>query len=554
MLVTVLVAVVVASIAMVGVRAVIVSSGEGASRTQLATATALARAALVRTLAQLDRDPLAPYTRVLDDEGARLCPAEDTTVTPGNPWPATCGAEWEYASAGNRTSHVRIELPTPSSTTLVVTAIGKVGRVTTGFRQELRAGGAVRPVVFSGGRADLDTLATGTGDAALPGLVYAAGLMDWRKADTTRSLLVAESGFVTEPSGTSPATVKDRTFATAAGTGTGTPAVASARNYLPTPLTAAQLRASLTDLSRIACPLGAPKNVTSVRSSGVQRSSSLCLWAGREVRNTNGSIVTVPATTAWLVVPNASGTGASATVDVYYAPVEQYAAGAASCGNCDLAALVADQLDPEREDGPLPPHPGFESSWSLLGSFYLPSGGVIATDVDTSVGFCGAGFTGAGCRGWGDQTLGARVTDPFTLVAGTVDRPADVLLTGPLSASAAGRATLAATGRVLVPYWSRPAGAGLSITADLVALSASATVTTLPTSASASSTGGALTVSGTLMGTALKLSVDETIFSSYRFTVPIGAVIGLSPMSPAPDLNWSVITQRRLTAADLADL
>ena len=394
---------------------------------------------------------------------------------------------------------------------------------------------------------------------SLVGMVYAAGELRWSAAGTENSMLVTESGFTPAPAGTAPVHVNDRRFAAPSGNASAVPPVDRARNWVAAPLSAAQLRSSAQSVAALACRTGDPVNVVSTAASNKQRTTSLCLHAGTSVRTTGNVLVTVPLTDQWLVIPNgtaASSELASSTVDVYYATNALYAAGESSCSGCDLMALVADQLDPEREDGPLPAHPGFTSSWTKLGTFNLPSSGVIATDATTSYGFCGDGFTGAGCATWGTATSGARATEAFTLIAGSIDRPANIYLAGSVAASSTHRPTLIATGRIVVPYWSRVPGGNLSVTADLISLAAGNAIAAAPSNAptSESNTGGSLVLHGMFLSASGEIGIPSSSFSAYQLAVPANAVRSASPLSPSPSLSWVLTGSRRMSAADISQL
>lgn len=556
-LVTVLVSVIAASIAIGLVRLVLVSSGESAGRISLDNASDAARTVREQTEATLRENPLSPYTTVLADEADRICGPTGAKVTAGSAWPANCGTTWTYdAVPASRVSWVQLVLPGPGRPALQLMAFGRSGGVTTGFVDTLISGGRSRPSVFSGAALDLATLGSTPSSVSLPGTVYSNGTLSWSGADTSASLLASEDGFAPTPSGAAPGTLASRRFAGPDPDNDAATPISAIRSWQPTPLSGAELRSSATALKTLACTGGTPVAFT---TGSTRRSSSLCLSAGYAVRTSSGSNITAPAASQWLLIPNAtaSGTGmTSETVDVYYVTGETFAAGASNCSGCDLAAAVDDQLDPEREDGPLPPHPGFSSTWTMLGTFDLPASGVIYTDADTSFGHCGGGFRDGTCTTWGSSPQpGARVTESFTLVAGSLDSPANVYLAGPVSAGNGARPTLLATGRIIVPYWSRPAGGSLSVTADLVTLSSSS-ISTLPVTAptSTSNTADGLYISGTLAGSALAVDVSPGIFASYRFSVPAGANLNAAPLSPTPRLTWILDASRRLTAADLAEL
>lgn len=556
-LVTVLVSVIAASIAIGLVRLVLVSSGESASRVNIDNAASAARTVRDQVEAVLRDDPLSPYTTVLTDEADRICSTTGAKVSAGSAWPVTCGSIWTYDPApSTRISWVHIELPTPGNPTMRLYSFGRAGGVTTGYVDTLVNGGRGRPAVFSGSSLDLSTLGSNPSTVTLPGKVYASGTLGWSGADTSASLLITEEGFSPAPSGSSPGTITARRFAGPDAAPQATTPVAGIRSWEPAPLSAAQLRSSATALKNLACTGGTPVSFT---NGSTRRSSGLCLSAGYAVRTASGSTIMAPAVTQWMLIPNGTTAGSgitSQTLDVYYTTGDTYAAGASGCSNCDLLAAVDDQLDPEREDGPLPPHPGFASTWTMLGTFDLPTSGVVFTDADTSFGHCGGGFRDGTCTTWGASTQpGARVTESFTLVAGTLDQPANILLAGPVSAGTGARPTLLSTARVLVPYWSRPAGGALSVTADLVTLSSSP-IGTLPAAATASSsnTATALNITGTISGSSLAVEIPAGLFSSYRFSVPSGAVLNAAPLSPTPRLTWVLDSSRRLTASDLAGL
>ncbi len=545
-----LLAVATATIALVAVRAVLGSAGEDSTRRALENTTRLADASRAQIQAALLLDPDVVFREVLDGEPDRICATGSGTAVPaGSPWPASCGASWTYADVDASASVVvKIAPPSPERPELVVSVAARAGSISAGYVDTYRVGGATRPTVFTGDTLDLADLAAGSGTAQLRGTVYASSSLRFDAGVNTASALLAAEEEITNlaayPQDNGGA-IGARRLAVASPDPAATPLRQPLRALFPVPLARDGLRASASTLAARACPTGAtPVNTTD--ASGANRNSSLCLTAGANVVTTTGASVTAPAATAWLLLPNATAVeGGGSTLDVYY---RTSTAAAPSCTNCDLRTLSAPSLAAGT-------HPGQITAWTKLATTYLPASGYVGTDATTHIGLCGAGFTDTGaCTRWGSGTHdGVRTDADLVVVAGSVQRPRDVYLAGPVTADG-GRLGVVATGDVKIPYWASGSTGDLSLQLDVAVLGRgdSAAIASFPASASASNAAGVVTLRGSVIGSKLGFAVSTGVFAGMQLHTP--SVTRAGSLLPAPDLAWGRMSSKRMGAVELATM
>jgi hypothetical protein len=470
---TVLLSLMAATIGLVVVRQTVLSTRTDTLRSDLDAAYAASvegRADFERSLAA---DPRFYLSRVSAAERARVCafPGGSVTVQPpadatqSVAWPPAghpeCADRWTYATA-DHAGVVREEItpPSPSDVNLHVRLLAAVGNAETGVSADYRMDTAGKFTAYSAGDLHLDDLASGAA-TTLEGALYTGGQMFLpTTADvslTEGTQLFAEDGFVGSPDGS----VRAYTGGDAEN------GLRPIRATLADPQSLEGLRSTARRLQAVGCPGGAPVNFT----SGNQYASSLCLAAGAQVMPAagtgGGSLLTVPKSAAYLLI--FGGPTAPDTVDVYAASSAPNATGDCAI-TCDLPALAAGDVAAGTHPGG---GVGARTVWGAkLGTFRLPTTGVITADADVYLSQCTT-FTTAGgtCPSLnGSPEPGMQVGRSVTVVAGSADAPHDVYLSGPVTAAGNARLGVVATGSVVVPYWSRPAGGSLRVDAALVAL------------------------------------------------------------------------------------
>jgi hypothetical protein len=546
-------AVAVASIAMMVINLVVATSGESTRRFAVEAAARAADGVRESLRAELIADPLAPYSRVLEGELPRVCStgASTSVVNPGSAWPTVCGTVWTY-QPGSQTVGARLTMPSPADPAMTVAVAARVGDISSGYKDRYFIGGRSRPVLYSGTNLNLNELRDASTTASVDGVAYAAGTLSTQgsNVDTANALLATESSFTTAPSGTTAATINGKRFASndpSPGTETA-PVVHDIRTLFPSVLPSSGIRAAATALEQIACPGVEARNVTVASAT---YTTHLCLHAGASLVNISGSAVTAPSAAAYLLLPNRSSSG---TVDVYVRntafDIPGLPCNEADIENeipaCDLSELSTSAIATGS-------HPGALSAWEVLGTFHLPSSGIIATDADTHLGLCGSSFPSGSCQSWTTGSSGVVIDKSVTVVVGTASTARDLYLAGPVTAGT-GRLGAIVTGSVVVPYWARPTGGDVRVELSLsIVGGGGAAIRTIPTSAPnlPGNTGGTFTISGAIGATSLAASASGPVFSGYALQA------GLSPdRSPPlfalPVLNFIRDTTARLTPAELA--
>jgi hypothetical protein len=475
-----------ATLSMLIVRQVIISSRANAYEQVAGDARAAAQEALDDVLSLLAADPTLPIRTVLDGEQPRRCVAalNDAALqaaTPTHPiypagssWPAACGTVWTHPLAEVGALALKVRSPDHRGE-LRIEALVTSGTVQAGRQVTLRTAEAGRYALWTAGDLDLERFVSGP--ASLSGGLYAAGdlLLPVRDEVVFEQVqLMAEKRIV----GSLPELDGVRYYE-ADPDPVARPQVRELRGVVSTVGNAAQLRSAVSLSAEVACR--APAMVRFPASGELPvRSSQLCIRPGAVVpAMTSGASFTVPANArAVLLLPERSGAN---TIDVFTRTVP-WARGSCLVA-CDLYGLAA--LDVAANA-----HPGTLTGWQPLGTVPMPTSGLVGTrNLQTHVGLCGPGFL--------DANTPCGVTAPIrpmTVVAGTLAQPQDLLVAGPV-----GNLGLVATRDLLIAYWSSPAAGSLPIDAHLVALGTVASAPQLRSSQPVNSTGGTLQLSGSLL-------------------------------------------------------
>jgi len=553
LIVTVLMAVAVASIAMMVVNLVVATSGESTRRFAVEAAARAADSAREAVRAELIADPLAPYSRVLSNELPRVCNSSNgaTVVGPGDLWPAVCGTVWSY-QPGSETVGVRITMPSPVDNALTVSVAARVGDVSSGYNDRYFIGGRNRPILYSGGNLNLNELRSSSTAGVIDGIAYSIGTLSTTSSgvNTNNAFLVTESSFTEQPSGITSTTINGKRFAakSPALAAESTPTIHDVRSVFPSTLASSGIRGSATALQTIACPSIAAKNIT---VGAGNYSSHLCLHSGSTLVNISGSTVTVPSAVGYLLLPNRSAAG---SVDVYI-----------RINNFEIPGIPCNEADVENE---IPAcdlselsiagfsngtHPGALSGWDALGSFYIPATGIIATDADTHLGLCGSSFPTGSCQSWSDGSAGVIIDKSVTMIVGTPGTARDLYLSGPVTAGS-GEIGAIVTGSVIVPYWSRPTGGDVNVDISLAIVGGgSGAIRTIPSSAPnlPGNSGGNFTINGSIGAVNLAVSSFAPVYSGYALKVGLPPELA-PPLFTLPSLTFIRDSTRRLTAGELA--
>jgi len=608
---TVLMSVVAATISLVLVRQTVLSARADSVNTAFDDAYRMALSAKTSFEQELAADPLFYTKSVFRYERPRLCTKADpdastpgATVTvpvlpdPGSrtdvPWPADCGQSWTYLGdggtanlasddqasgptvsvsdgGGNTVSWdpaqhpIRMEIVPPSASDplLTVHILASSGSRETGLTATYRRSSATEVTAYSAGDLRMDSLYSPTPDASgtltVSGTLYAGGklYLPTSPADFTGAQLFAEGGFV----GATPDTGRLYTSTVAGGGQSGT--LGDIRSSVPDPLTLDGLRAAYPQLAAAGCPSGTPALRT---MGGVTYSTRLCLRSGTDLLDTAGQQI-VDSTTGTQVgaAPAAylllfAGTRTAPTVKVYTAATAPAQVGDCVL-RCDLSAVS--QADYKAGVFPASPPAAQRSTaagaplWQPLGEFPLPVGGVLVTDADTYIGQCPAsvGQPQTGCP---TSTAQASVT----VVAGSPDNPADVIigssLTGAKAAAGqpAAQLGLVATKSLVVPFYARRPGGDLSVTASTVAygygLPAGQTaVRTVPAKMpeqadEPNNFGGTFTLTGSVA--APSLDTDLPGWGAVQLHADPQAVLTPPPDFPGFSSTWTASTVTRLSS------
>lgn len=449
-------------------RSVVTTQQSAAERNQ-AKAQDLVTQELHAFAADLHADPKFYLSRVLPNERPRICPGAgpadgNLVVFPpastgqNSDWPIRqCGATWRYPDGGvvsygettwdpeSHTVEVEIAPPSAASPLLTVRIAATVAGQFRGVAAQFAPDGTALTGYAAGTLGMRATPGSGT-RVSLSGTWYAGDTMLLAGlSGPTDAKLLAENGFVGPP----PAGATLYTQNPQAGQH-------NIRALLPDRLTAAGLKSTY---GRLSAAAGCSAPTGTLTEAGVTYARSVCLVAGQTLEDATGTSVTVPSgTDAYLLM--FTGTTQEPTVGVYRASGPPPTIG--DClGACDVYELA--RADFTAGLSPASPPSGPAGLWVKLGTFPMPISGVLVADADIYVGQCPASL-GTAAQGCGPSVPLANLT----VLAGTPESPADVIIGAPIETAAA--LGLVATGSVVVPFYSHPKGQDLSVDAHLVSL------------------------------------------------------------------------------------
>lgn len=522
MLATVLITVVAATVALGVVFSAVLTTRAEADRTdygRAATAADKVRADFER---QLAADPQFYLSHMFAYERPRKCLADASTsdiarTLAANPyltpvvggaapaWPLdVCGGVWDYPPSGTtRVQTIALQLPAaadgttrtwsdtsrvwnasdnlvraevrpnPATGQVTLTVLAQVGAAEAGQQVTYGTPTVAEWTLWSGSGLDLTQLmhpvaGTPSADAVLAAgaSAYSGGVLRVGAYGVSMSsaTLAGEGGVVAAPP---TAAVLSGTIG--AGAFDNPPSAANTspiRTAVPAPLTSAALGASAAGLDMAGCgsTVGTAQNL-----STRHRTSLLCLRPGQKVITTAGAQVTVPQAAMMLLVPTGAGSD-DAGLRVYTADAAPVAEGSCLLAGCQPSAMDARGAAAGTHiQSPL----AGSAPWKLLGDFYYPSTGVVATGTDTVVGRCPQFATvGAANCGTdpGEPGDGWTFRVPLTVWAGTAASPADLWIAGPVRAAADAKVGLVASGRVVFPAFASPNGVVLPVAAQVAAL------------------------------------------------------------------------------------
>lgn len=602
LLVTVLLALAGASIALVLLGQGLFSSASNATQGRAAAATAALQVAEGGFQAALAQDPYFWQSTVFVDAGdsvaerPRVCTG-GTVVQPGSAWPSSCGTYWTYAASTGTLSErtvVQITPPSLANPLLTVDFLAHAGCPAGTYQQTLsscasavgqqltyRLGGAGSFTVYSENSLNLNALAPNepsgaTQGAVLSGTIYSAGqiaLSTSGAVSLSGAELEAENGFVGggATAGNVYAAGGVSNCATQPTVGTlGTASIVNIRCVQPTPLNGAGLSDGVVRAITVACMPSSSANVT---IGSLSYSNELCLRQGQSLTTTSGANVTVPSSVnGYLLVPGGNAAGVSnggRTVDVYTYTDATAVTPAGTLptpiGGCAIACTYVNLAKPDVAANASPGAPGY---WTLLGTFWLPYSGVISTDADTVVGLCGSNFvTSSAC------TTAPASDGGFTVIAGTPAQPRNLFI-GNSTPTYTSSVALEATGDIVFPYWghdiptSLVSGiftdqSGIYIDASLVALGAGqsntdSAIVTEPTNVQSAPSSTAnqsmlLDVNGSIEASAVDLG-SMGMFAHFVFSAPAGLATSPAPWFAGPQVAWVPASSQPLALSSYAAL
>ena len=529
LLITVLISVIAASIAMTLVQVVMQNSTSNGETVRFVDAKNQALDNLYLTISEINQSPLKMFSEVLTNEAPRTCDFNGSQVNPGGDWLSKCGLDWEYQNLAGLEEYILIKDVTSGSREVTLVSVVKSGKTKVGYQAKITLGMANQPILYSGSDFNFAELTRNTTLSNLSGTFYSTGdLENWGDISSIKSLFLAENTFSPLPNNTDEVSGFEGTKF-ASGKPNSSRHIYGIRNFVDQSLDNTTYRSSLTSLVTLSCNQEASENIT-INSTTLL--TKFCLQSGQLLTNTSGESVLVPSATGFVIVPESAS-----TLGVYYPTGDTYDP-VASCGNCDAPALIADQYDLLREDGPLPPNPGFIGSYTKLGSFNNPVNNLVYSASNLTIGFCGSGFLDGVCNSFNGSNKSVFGSN-LIFIAGNLNAPRDIIIGQSVSGPNNTQINLVASNSVVLPYWATSPGGSLLINANIFTYANNNSIKSLPqASTNLNLTAGQLLyIKGQIYGSAIETSIDPNLFESFKLE-PFKNLNQL--FTPKPDLKWHI--------------
>lgn len=518
LLITVLLAVAVASIALIIVRLVI-SSSSAATETLLQDSTrSVVNSVRDSIYNQISEDPSLAYRMVLQSEFPRQCSIGEETATyvEGDDWPLECGSVWTYDTS-TQNQGAKITLPSVNSPFLTVESTASLDTYTFGVTDAYSMGGLSKPSVYAGNDLDFNSINA----AGISGNAYSVKAITPFLSSFQDTLLAAEEGWTVPPYLTSPGNPLDITYL---GPDyiigeSGSPTIFPIRSGYPDPLLTSSFEESLDYIKEISC--GSNFSSRNINVNLTNYSSNLCILPGYSLMNTTGNLVQVPEAAAILLLPGPSGN----IIDIYY--VDSLNLPGESCtSSCNLLEISEELIDASD-------HPGVLEYWTKLGSFYLPYSSFGYSDFTTFIGLCGEAFLGV------SGTCSSFVSGiDLNLAVGTSSSRKSVFFSGPVI-NTTGHLSLLASGNFRVPFWASPPSTILEIQSSLASDSSSPIVESFPnvTIDDSDRPPSLFTLRGALAGKNLTINYSPSIHSIFATLIESDK----ATLLPTPTFEFTLV-------------
>ena len=501
LLITVLLAVAVASIALIVMRLIIASSSSSTEILLEDSTKSVVNSIRDSIYTQLTEDPTSPYVSVLTSEYPRQCDVDGelTLFTEGQSWPLECGTFWTYDTS-TQNQGAKITLPSSESYQLVVESSAYLDDYVFGVTDTYLMGGLQRPSAYSGSDLDFNSLNA----TSVEGNAYSTKAITPLVSSFSDLLLAAEEGWTIPPYTFPEGTPFEITYLGPeyVPLSESSPSIFPIRSNYPDPLLTASIEESLEAIKQISC--GSNFESTNIVANSANYSSNTCILAGYSLTDISGNLIEVPSAAAVLI---AQGPVAN-SFDLYYSadlslPGE---ACGASCNLLEISDTLVDSAD----------HPGVLSYWTKLGSFYYPYSGFAYSDFTTFIGLCGEAFLGEEILGVPSSCNNLSQSADVTFAVGTTAGSKNVFLNGPIL-EGSGHLSVLASGKFIIPFWASAPSTILEIQASLLSDSSSATVESFPSVSLESSdrAPSLFTLQGLLAGKNLQIDYEPSIHSGF---------------------------------------
>lgn len=569
--VTVLVAVIAATIATFTIRFILSSMSNEYERYSLDQNSYLMKNIRAKVLTQLDADPFIIYSKVLEEESPRMCLTTDAIIEPGSSWPDYCGLGWTYPtdnqlSSLNKSSLIKdmkvqifpynfkSNYPTGS---LILRIKNTFKNSTYGLEDVLLPGGRERSGVYSASDLNLGLLQGGSYVSKIDSNVYSMGNITLSNStNITNAFIKSEEAITPTPSSTS------AYYASKSPNISSNPKIYDINSFNNVYFTKDSLRSLSNSLNILACPSDMSVNPKNLVVNSKNYSTYLCLKNGGKYIDSSNNIGTLSSgIQSILILPEVT----SNTIDIYTSSQEYDPDSTPSDLKSSCATDCSTNARTYVSSGT---HFGSINYWSKLGTFYYPLSGLLGSNLTTEIGLCdgsvnGINVTGflsqsGSCAKWSNSLEGIEIKNPLTIVVGSSSSPVDLYIGGPINSIGANKLGAVVSGDTIIPYWSRPMSSSyilnLDISLAVIGRSSSNPIRSYPSYSLSSYKNSGIKLNGYFGSTKLTLSEISNISSNFYIDTSSLDKNNIPPFFALPNLYWYSDYSRRIDPQTLSGM
>lgn len=440
LLVTVLIGLIAASIAVTIIKTSLESSRDTLSKRaeDIALNKAIENIEVYKN--KLKVDPLEFLKKVDEFELPRVClfpnnEGDNILIESGEVWPGYCSVKWSYNNTDDN-DYIQIFPPNKDGDYLVIKSFVTTGGVKVGYEEKLIAKGNLFSFISEG---NLPLLKKGSGYISIENSGFVNG-----NADLSGGVYINESNLLVNG-------VALNNINTGLVVDKNSELYEYSTKYF---FNKGDLRSKYLSLQSIGC-------INNSEMINLENTSSdLCIKKNITLKDHQNVSHSIPEyVDKILIIPESASKD---RLEIYYSNNSIKEINKCNIENCSLRSEALNSAS----------HPSNITNWTFLGSFNIPYSGIIYSDFDLYLGLCGpGGLTSTGSCDTSDDIVysGLEPDNNYIFMAGSISKPKDIYITAPIN-EGDGNVTIFSSGSIYIPFWASASDNLLKIYADILSL------------------------------------------------------------------------------------